>query len=214
VKTIVVYGVPGSPYTRSALLGLEEKHASYRLATLALNSTRNEQHRQLHAFGRIPVMEDEDFRLYETQAILRYLDSALPGPSLQPREPRALARMNQIMGIVDWYVFPQISVRICAERFFSQRFWGRPTDESTVAKALPDANNCVRELGRLKGSAPFMAGDEVSIADLMLAPHMEYFRKTPEGASLLSESPIGEWLERMAARPSMQATQAERLMAA
>ena len=121
------------------------------------------------------------------------------------------ARMNQIVGIVDWYVFPSISVGVTAERLMSQFFWGRPADEANIAKAMPHARTCVRELERLKGASEFMTGDRVSIADLMLAPHLEYFRATPEGAELMKGTPLDGWLTRMGMRASMQATQAERL---
>src|ERR1700720_2813868 len=162
---IVVHGIPGSPYLRSALLGLHEKGASYRLAVIpqGIGGTRSEAHLERPPFGRIPILEHGDFRLYETQAILRYLDAVLPGPALQPREPRAAARMNQIAGIVDWYVFPYISVGITAERFMSQRFWNRGPDETNIARALPRARICIQELERLKGSAEFLTGDAVSI---------------------------------------------------
>jgi glutathione S-transferase len=214
MSDIVVCGVPGSPYTRSALLGLEEKGASYRLSVLGPGGNRSEEHLQRHAFGRIPVIHHGEFRLYETQAILRYFDAVLPGLSLQPRDPAAAARMNQIVGIVDWYVFPEISVHITAERLLSQRFWNRPTDEAIVAKALPLARTCIRELEQLKGTAEFMAGDCISIADLMLAPQLAFFRGTPEGEVLLKGNSLDAWLTRMTARPSMQATEAERLMRA
>src|ERR1700730_14959945 len=152
---ITVYGVPGSPYLRSALLGLHEKGAAYHLAALqqGIGAARSEDHLRRHPFGRVPVLEHGDFRLYETQAILRYLDAVLPGPALQPQEPRAAARMNQIAGIVDWYVLPYIAVGITAERFMSQRFWNRAPDEANIARALPRARICIQELERLKGSA-------------------------------------------------------------
>lgn len=56
-----------------------------------------------------------------------------------------------------------------------------------------------------------MTGDSVSIADLMLAPHLEFFRATPEGVHLLSGTAMEGWLTRMSLRASMQSTQAERL---
>ena len=210
---IVVYGVPGSPYLRSALLGLHEKGASYRLAALPVGSggARSEEHLKRHPFGRVPVLEHGDFRLYETQAILRYLDAVLPGPALQPRDARAAARMNQIVGIVDWYVFPNISVGITAERFMSQLFWNRPTDEANIAQAVPRARICVRELERLLGSGEFLTGDTLSIADLMVVPHLDFFRGTPEAEQLMRGTSLDAWLKRMQARPSMQATEAARL---
>jgi len=82
------------------------------------------EHLIRHPFGHIPVMDHGDFRLYEMQAILRYLDRIIPEPSLTPRDPRAEARMNQICGITDWYFMPQVSAPITF-----QCLVGRPVDE-------------------------------------------------------------------------------------
>jgi len=216
MSEFVVYGLPGSPYLRCALLGLHEKGAPYRLALMGKNACapRSEEHLLRHPFGRIPILEHGDFRLYETQAILRYLDAVLPGPSLQPSEPRAAARMNQIAGIVDCYVWPFISLGISAERFLAQRIWNRPTDEANIAKAVPQARTCLRELERLQGSAEFLSGASISIADLMLAPHLMVFRTTPEGEQLMAGTGLDQWLMRMRARDSLQATEVERLQQA
>jgi glutathione S-transferase len=93
-------------------------------------------------------------------------------------------------------------------------FWGRDPDEAKIEAALPNAAICVRELERLKGGAPFLAGDRLSIADLMLAPHLDYFAATPEGRDLLEGRSLLGWLEAMRARDSFQATAMERLQAA
>jgi glutathione S-transferase len=212
-EDVVIHGVPGSPYVRSALLGCEEKGIPYRLEPLQV-ALHGPEHLKLHPFGRVPILEHGGFRLYETQAMLRYIDSldgAAGAPALQPRDPRAAARMNQIVGIVDWYVFPTISVGITAERLMSQRFWNRPPDEANIAKALPAARVCLGELERLQGDSPFMVGDRVSLADLMLAPQLDFFRAAPEGTELLKGTSLDGWLTRMGMRASMQATQAERL---
>ncbi len=211
---IVVHGIPGSPYLRSALLGVEEKQLPYRLAVLPFGAARNPEYLRLQPFGRIPALEHGDFCLYETQAMLRYVDSLSPHNPLQPKDAKTVARMNQIIGIVDWYVFPQITVKITAERLMSQMFWGRGPDEKTVTDALPAARVCIQELARLKGAAPFVTGDSISIADLMLAPQLTMFRLTPEGAGLLEGTDLSEWIDHMGARPSMQATERERLMQA
>jgi glutathione S-transferase len=207
----VVHGVPGSPYVRSALLGFEERHVPYRLEAMPIGASKSEQHLQRQPFGRIPALEHGDFRLYETQAILRYANRLGSGPSLVPTDAKAAARVDQIVGIVDWYVMPFITVGITAERVMSQLFWGRATDEANITRALPTARTCIRELARLQGTAPFAAGDNLSIADLMLAPQLEYFRATPEGTELLRGTCLDSWLTRMGLRASMQATQVERL---
>ena len=103
-------------------------------------------------------MEHGEFRLYETQAILRYAERWAPGPALIPADARAAARMNQIVGIVDWYVFPSITVGITAERLMSQVFWGRRPMRANIAKAMPVARTCIRELGALEGSGGILAG--------------------------------------------------------
>lgn len=216
MSEIVVYGIPGSPYLRAVLLALHEKQAPYRLAALGPSTfeARSPGHLERHPFGRIPFLEHGEFRLYETQAILRYLDAVLPGPALQPVEPPLAARMNQIAGIVDCYVFPYISVGISAERLMSQRFWNRPANEENIARALPQARICVAELQRLKGGAEFLAGPAVSLADLMAAPHLLFFADTPEGQEVLAGTALAPWLDAMRSRGSMRATEAGRLLQA
>jgi glutathione S-transferase len=211
MSELVVHIAVGSPYCRAALLGLEEKGAAYQVAPIPPLAVKSPEHLQRHPFGRVPVLDHGDFRLYETQAILRYIDAILPGPAMQPKEARAMARMSQIANIVDWYVLPSISVGITAERILSQMFWNRGTDEENIAKALPLARICIAELVKLKGDGKFMVGDAVSIADVMLAPHIDSVMLTPEGVEMLSGCPLLPWLDRMRERDSWMATAPERL---
>src|ERR1700747_372122 len=104
---MIVHGIPGSPYVRAALLSLEEKGAEYELAAMAPGTLKQQPHLSRHPFGRIPAFEHDGWMLYETQAIMRSVDDVVPGPRLQPEEPRAAARMNQLMGIAGWYVITQ-----------------------------------------------------------------------------------------------------------
>jgi glutathione S-transferase len=207
-----VYGVPGSPYLRSALLGLEEKGAKYRFAAMQMGTNKTPEHLERHPFGRIPVLDHGDFRLYETQAILRYLDDIIPSPPLRPSDAEAKARMNQLVGINDCYFFPQVSVPISFQRIVVPML-GRTPDEAMIAAAKPNASNCVRAIEALMGDS-YLVGDEVSIADLMLAPHVFYFSITPEGRDIMQGGKLQRWIERMQARAGMRSTEAERLRAA
>jgi len=208
----VVHGVPGSPYVRAALLVLEEKSAEYHLAALQLGTLKQEPHLSRHPFGRIPAFEHDGWMLYETQAILRYVDTIVPEPRLQPVDPRAAARMNQVMGITDWYVMPQISRTITFNRVVAPRF-GRPVNEEAVKEAIPDARHCIGELARLLDGHDWMAGATLSLADLQLAPHLSMLALAPEGAEILTAHPnLKGWLVRMEARRSMQATTWDRLL--
>jgi glutathione S-transferase len=207
-----VHSIPGSPFGRTVLLALEEKQADYRLAPMAFGAHRTPEHRALHPFGRIPVLADGDFLLYETQAILRYLDRVLPEPALVPADPRAAARMDQLIGVTDCYVVPQISAPISFPRLIAPRF-GLPVDEEAVLAAVPAAENCVAAIAALVGDRPYLAGDALSLADLMLIPHLAYFIQCDEGAAILARHPaLTAWIARMDERDSMAVTAPERLM--
>ena len=208
---IVIHGVPGSPYVRKALLVCEEKGAPYRLAAMALGQNKAPDYLAKHPFGRIPVIEHDGFVLYEADAILRYVDEAFDGPALQPKDPKARARMNQVMGIVDWYVMPNMSAGIGWNRIMAPRF-GMPVDEAAVAKAIEPSRTCLRALEAIMGDSPYMAGDTVSLGDLMLIPHLDLLPASPEGAEMLKGSSLSEWIDRMRARPSVQNTDTEKLM--
>jgi glutathione S-transferase len=207
MSEIVVYGVPGSPFVRAVQMGLEEKGQTYRMDALSPGTLRGDEHPKRHPFGRVPVIDHGDYRLYETQAILRYFDAAFPEPSLQPVEPRAVGRMNQIIGINDWYFFPKVAAAIVFNRIVGPVLMGMTPNEAAIADALPMARTCIDELGRLLGRQPFLAGDRLSIADLMLAPQLDFFQATKEGRSLLDGTPLADWLVRMNQRPSMMRTQ-------
>jgi glutathione S-transferase len=209
---IIVHGIPGSPYVRKPLLVCEEKGAPYRLAAMAFGTGAHKQpeHLARHPFGRLPAIEHGDFKLYEAQAICRYIDRAFDGPSLTPAEPRAAARMDQVLNIVDWYVMPSISGGIGFNRVIKPRF-GMPVDEDAVASAVPLARTCVAALEDILGGQSWFAGGSISLADLCVYAHFEFFAETPEGAEMLAGSPLLGWMERMAARPSVRNTSWDRL---
>jgi glutathione S-transferase len=211
-SSMIVHGVPGSPYVRAALLTLEEKGAEYEFAAMALGTLKQQPHLSRHPFGRIPALEHDGWMLYETQAIIRYVDAVVPGPRLQPEEPRAAARMNQLIGITDWYVMPQVSAPITRNRVVAPRF-NRPVDEDAIVKAIPNARICIAEIARLLDGHAWLAGNAISLADLLLAPQLSMFVQAPEGAQILHEHEnLNRWLARIEARPSMQATTWDRLL--
>jgi glutathione S-transferase len=115
--------------------------------------------------------------------------------------------MNQIIGINDWYFFPKAAAIIVFQRVIGPALLGTTTNEGEISAAVPMARTCIAELDRLLGSQRFLVGDQLSIADLMLAPQIDFFAATPEGKILLDGTNLKAWLARMNARPSMIATQ-------
>ena len=80
--SVKLYGMAGSPNVRGAMLGLAEKGVDYELITV-LPPFKDPEHMTRNPFGRVPVFEHDGFMLYETQAILRYVDQVFAGPALQ-----------------------------------------------------------------------------------------------------------------------------------
>jgi len=120
--------------------------------------------------------------------------------------------MNQLIGITDWYVMPHVGAGITFPRLVAPKF-GLPTDEDKIAASIVPATVCLAEITRLLGDQPFLAGDALSIADLMLAPQMAMFSEVSEGVRLLAPHPkLSAWIARMTARPSMVNTTWDRLL--
>ena len=214
MQEFIVHSIPGSPFGRTVLAMLEEKGASYRLVPVAPGTFRSPQHLARHPFGRVPVLEHNGFSLYETQAILRYLDRVLPAPApaLTPADPRRVARMDQVMNVNDWYLFQGVGNVIGFQRVIGPMLMGLTPDEAVIAAAMPQARAVFEELARLLGEQPYFAGDEISLADLLVAPQIGFFTQTPEWSVLgTPHANLVAWLARMEARPSMKATTWERV---
>lgn len=202
---ITVRFVPGSPFGRAVAGVLEEKGLPWRLIALRPGDHKNPAYLALHPFGRMPLIEHGDFQLYETQAILRYVDRIAPKPPLTPADPRAEARMNQVMGILDWYLFPR-SVALLFPRVVAPRL-GLPVDESGIPEALPQVKLCIDALSGILGAQDFMAGATPSLADFALAPHIDFLELAVEGREMLAtHANLRAWLKRMNARPSLAST--------
>jgi len=90
-----VYGIPGSPFLRSVEIVLKEKDVPYHFHALKPGEHKQPDYIARHPFGRVPAFEHDGFAIYETQAILRYLDEVFPSPPLTPGSAKERARMNQ-----------------------------------------------------------------------------------------------------------------------
>ncbi|HVC55844.1 MAG TPA: glutathione S-transferase family protein [Stellaceae bacterium] len=202
----IVYGPAGSTYVWSTRLALAEKGVVHELVDVPFGAHRQEPHLSRHPFAKVPAFEHDGFVLYETQAILRYIDEGFPASPLQSTDLHEFSRMNQIIGIVDAYGWPAIAAGILFNRMLAPRF-ALPVDEAAVAAALPRARLCLSEIARLQAEQPFLAGERISLADLMVVPLLYFFSRVPEGEAPLAEHPgLAAWLRRMEERQSFQVT--------
>lgn len=203
-----VYGPSYSTYVRTVRLALEEKGAAYDLVDVAMLGGAHKQPDFLarNPFGKVPAFSHDGLSLYETSAITRYVDRALPGPALQPSDPKAAARVDQVMSIVDSFAYPCMIGQLVWQRAVVPMQGGK-ADEAVIAAGMPQVKLSSAELVRLLGNGPWFGGASISLADLQLAPVMAYVSGTPEGEALLAAQPaLKAWWGRMSERPSMAKT--------
>jgi glutathione S-transferase len=205
-----LYGAAYSVYVRAARLALAEKGVAYDLVPIDIfGGAVPGWYRALHPFGRIPAFAHDGFRLYETGAILRYVDEAFPGPALMPplTDPQARARVNQICGIVDAYLYRPLIWDIYVERCDAPAE-GRASDEAKIAAAIPRVATCFAAITDLMADAgPFLLGAQLTLADLHLAPMISLGRRAAEGLELVVAQPkLARWWGVMRERPSLAAT--------
>jgi len=203
----IVYGPAFSTYVWSTRLALAEKGVTHELVDVPFGAHREAPHLARQPFAKIPAFEHDGFAIYETQAIVRYVDERFAGTPLQPEDVHQWSRMNQIIGIVDAYLWPSVAGAILFNRVLVPRFLGGTPDEAAIAAALPRAHLCLAEIDRLMAENRFLAADFVSLADLMAIPLLYFFRQVPDGREPLAGHPkLQGWMRHMETRQSFQVT--------
>ena len=161
-------------------------------------------HAGLSPFGRVPVLRHGDFTLYETSAIMLYLNG-ISGASLVPIEPRALARMQQVIGIVDAYGYRCLVRQVFSQAVFNPAF-DEPADPAEINAGLKAARPVLTALEAIAQEG-LQLGDRLSLADLHLAPMIACFDMAPPGRDMLSAHPfLTAWFRRIEQRSSFRAT--------
>ncbi|GLQ80348.1 glutathione S-transferase [Mesorhizobium huakuii] len=201
----ILYGADYSVYVRIARMALEEKGVDYELVPLDIFAADGipAWYLEHHPFGRIPAFEHDGFRLFETNAIARYVDEAFDGPALQPADARGRARMGQMTGMLDAYGYRAMVWDVAVERLEKAE-----PDETLIAGGLSQAETVLKVLTSLKADGPWLLGDQLTLADLHAAPVIGYFVKVSEGQKLLARfTGIQDWYSRIATRRSFVRTE-------
>jgi glutathione S-transferase len=203
MASIKVYGVPPSTFTRAVLMGCQEKGIDYELVPTFPSTVG-----PLNPFGKIPAMTHGEVTLFESSAILRYLDGAFPGPKLWPADSRQAALCDQyVSAVCD-------SMVNSALRYLANHFGFLPVPQEMADKYLAKAKEVVPVFDRRLGESRYLVGDSLTAADLFLAPIVFNFPAVPGLKEIGEASPnIDRWMREMSARPSMQATLPEPIAA-
>ena len=200
---MTIYGVAPSTYARTARMAFHEKGVAHEFEEVDFTSG---DHKKLHPFGKVPAMRHGDLVLYETLTIGIYADTAFDGPALQPSSARDKAVMHQWFSAFVDYVYQPILTDIVVERLAKPRR-GEIPDEDKIKGAYRKSRNASRSSKRGLEGRDYLAGDSLSLADLLYAPAVAYLPMVPEGAGFLDGKPnLIRWFERVSSRESFART--------
>lgn len=150
----------------------------------------------LNPNGQVPVLKDDDFILWESNAIIRYLASRYGGLHLYPEELKMRARVDQWM---DWQATD-------LNRSWSYAFLAlvrqSPTHRAAeeTAQSIAAWNRNMEILnGQLSATEAFVAGERFSLADIPIALSVNRWLETPLDHPALPA--VSAYLERLSDRP-------------
>jgi glutathione S-transferase len=198
-----LYYHPVSTTSRSILMFAADSDAplDYQVVDLFTGEHMKPEYAAVNPSQCVPVLEDGDFRLSESSAILKYLAEKTGSPAY-PSDPKRRARVNERM---DWFnTF--LSRELCYGFIYPQIFPNqkRPTEDAqaqTLAWGREQARHWLDVLDDgLIGEQPYICGSEISLADYM-------------GTAMLTAGEtvhidyghwrnISRWLASMKARPA------------
>jgi glutathione S-transferase len=202
--TLVLIGDPRSTYVRTARMGFAEKGVAISLKPAAPHSP---EVTQVHPFGRIPALLDGDTPMWETSAILRFVDDSFgDGPLLTPGRISDRVACEQWVSAVHCYLYDTMIRRYVLQYVFPKGAAGQP-DQETIDKAVREMPAQLAALEHSYERSDYLAGAALSFADLFVAPLLAYVEGLPEGKRLLADKPnIRRAQTMIRQRPSFIAT--------
>jgi glutathione S-transferase len=211
---IDLYWASGSAYSWRVLMALEHKRLQYasHLLQLSLQEQKSPQMLALNPRGRLPVLKDGDYVVFESLAVLYYLDLKYPEPPIFGRTPEEAAVIMRVINEFQAYTEGQL-MSICAA------FLGR--QPGIVSEAITDAMHTVareaRTIEQRLSRSDWIVGECYSAADMVLFPAIQLLRRAlaRPGAEALAGRflpieanypALGRWLARIEALPGYDRT--------
>ncbi|MGH1572254.1 glutathione S-transferase family protein [Methylobacterium sp. P31] len=190
-----LWGRLTSVNVQKAVWGLDETGLDYeRVEAGGAHGVVNDPaYRRLNPNGLVPMLEEDGFVLWESNAILRYLAATSPALAL-PDEPRARAHVEQW---VDWQA---TSFTPAMRDAFWQLFRSAEPDRTLIADSLKKSEAMAEILDRHLADRDFVVGGRFSIADIALGCAAHRWLNLP--AQRTERPALRRWYERIAARPA------------
>ena len=164
---ITCYFGSGSPFSWRVMLALEVKGLKYKAVELHFSKgdTKSPEHLARNPRAKVPVLVDGDLTIYESTAILAYLERAYPDTPVFGRDTAEGALVWQRMAEVENYLGHALTATLGL--IFKGEAKGREAD---IQK---DISRLEGELDIIEGwlaESSYLAGDMISAADMTLYP--------------------------------------------
>jgi len=201
-----LYGFALSPFVRGVRIALAEKGVAYDHQPHDLEEIKTPAYAAINPFHKMPSWVASDgFTIYETPAILRFIDETEPGVSLTPAMPRHRAAMAQWMGVAGSILYPVGITQLFLQRVVMPMMGGT-ADEAIVESATVATSGHLDAVAGALGGA-FLAGPDFSQADILVGTMLDLIERCPEGATLFAARPaVADYLVRLRGRDSFVAT--------
>lgn len=195
-----LYSHPFSTFSRRVRIALIEKNIPCDVIDLdmAARAHRQPEYLALNPYGRVPTLVDGDFALYESNAILQYLEAIHPEPPLLPDNAKDRALVDMHMRLCDLQMARPASVILFPTRFLPPDRW----DQSAIDQARAEIQKHLSILENQLQGKQYLVGEIFSLADISYLPFLWFLDKmkvTPTPA-------IAAWSERLFSRPSAKQT--------
>jgi len=191
---------PLSTYSRRVRIACLEKGIDIQLVELdmAKGAHRSPDYLRLNPYGRVPTLEEDGFVLYESTAILEYLEATHPVPPLVPADARGCALIAMHMKLCDIQLARQTGIIIFPKRFLPRERW----DDAAMAQAKKEIEKHLAIVEQQLAGREWMVGERYSLVEVCYTPFVEFF-------ALMEIAPppaVAAWTARMLGRPSARET--------
>lgn len=197
-----IYGFPFSPNTRRVLFMLHEIHAEHEFVPIDLTQGehRSPEYLKLNPNGRVPCLVDQDFILWESNAILQYLAARFPEHHLGGERPRERA------DIACWLFLNAAHLGPAVAHIFAHTM--RLPEEKRIPLMVENGRaevaRCCGVMDEKLSKGPWLAGSNFTIADISVAATTSV---APMLGIDLSPYPyLSAWEQRVSARPAYRKT--------
>jgi glutathione S-transferase len=199
-----IIGAPQSNFVWACRIACGEKAVPYDLVSVFPHTPEVDA---IHPFGKIPAMCHGDVTLFESRAILYYIDHAFPGAPLAPRDPVGGAQVEQWISSVNTTIDPVLLRQYGGPGYF---FPGTPDgspNRAVIDAIVPKLEPHFAILDRAVAKTGYLVGDALTLADINLLPILYYMSKLPESSAILkAKASLAGYVEKLLARKTIADT--------